>query len=157
MVQITRTHVIDGAAIDDFHVGVVQHCGGLVLTRTTVLRTSQVHGLNSPKQLLDNPTDPDMRFVVLGIYWSKEAGAYTAGGTINIDHRDPSTTTIAAIAATDIHQAAASAGWAARRGLSGLPVDYPVIEGGLQAAAGSRFSGAGGDLTFTIRYVEVEA
>ena len=157
MVQIVRTNVIDGAAIDDFHVGVVQHCGGLVLTRTTVLSRSQVHGLNTPKRLLDDPTDPDIRFVVFGIYWSKEAGAYTSGGNVNIDHRDSGTTTIASIPAANIRQAAAASGWASRSGLFGLPAAYPVHAGGLQAAAGSRFSGNGGDLTFTVRYVEVEA
>ena len=152
---ISRTNVIDGAELDEFHVGTVNHCGGHVLTMTTVFSRAEVHGLNRPKRILADPTD-GRRFVVVGVYWSKEAGAYTGGGTVNVDHRDPSTTTIAGIAVGSIRQTAASSGWAHRAGQSGLPADYPTYPGGVQLATNQRFQGDGGALTVTVRYIEIE-
>lgn len=152
---IPRDFVIAGADEDPFHVGTVHHCGKEVLLRETVLRAADLQNLSgTPVVVL--PALPDgLKAAVLGVYYSKAAGAYTNGAAVTINYTDSGNTLAASIPVANVRQATANDGWATRATQSGTAATFEVPEGGLDANASAGFSGDGGDLTITVRYIEV--
>ena len=152
---IGRDNVIHGAGEDSFHIGTVHHCGKEVLLEETVLTAANLQDLSgTPVVVL--PALPDsLRAAVLGVYYSKATGAYTAGSAITINYTDSGNTLVATIPVANIRQATASEGWATRAPQTGTAANFVVPEGALDANATADFAGDGGSLTITVRYVEV--
>ena len=156
MVQISRSHVIDGAADHVFHVGSVNHCGGGIVEVTNVLVAAQLHVIRAdPRPVLVEPPLAGRRIAVIGVYWSKEAGAYSSGGALTINHTNLANSLIGTINAGDIRNASATSGWATLPALTGTPVAFPVPDDGLDLNSSGNFQGNGGDLTITVRYIQV--
>ena len=153
--QISRTNVIGGAKDDHFHVGDVFHCNHQPINHSVTLTRAQIHALDSAAidLLLLSANGPN--FEVLGVYFSKESGAYSGGAAITINRKNNADTLVATIAASNMRSAGASSGWATIPALSGTPDAQVVIGEGVDVSTTTAFTGAGGDLTITVRYVDV--
>ena len=156
MVTIARSNVIGGAEADPFHVGTVHHCGGGILERTTVLVAAQLHDIRAdPRPVLVPPPSGGLRLAVFGVYFSKATGAYTGGGALTINHTSSANTLVGTINHGDLTAAAARSGWAILPALTGTASTFALPDDGLDINSSGDFSGAGGDLTIVVRYVEV--
>ena len=155
MVQIDRNHVIDGAADDMTHVGTVFHCGHDVELYEVVVTRAQVHAMRTtPVPLL--PALPDGRKIaVLGVYYIKAAGGYTGGQTVRVRYTNSSNTIVGSLPSTQMRHALARDGWFGLGNQSGTPSAFAIPEGGLDLNTTAAYAGDGGDLTITIRYIEV--
>ena len=152
---MSRSNVISGAKDDPFHVASVFHCNHQPINHEVTLSRSQIHDLNgTPVELLPQGVN-GASFEVLGVYYSKAAGAYSGGAAITINRTDSSNTLVATIPVSDMRSASAADGWATIPALSGTPDAQAVIEEGVDANTATAFTGAGGALTLTVRYVEV--
>ena len=152
---IARTNVIHGAQDDDFHVGDVFHCDHQPINHSATLTRAQVHDLHNTSIDVLLPVANGPSFEILGVYYSKASGAYSGGAAITINRKDSGTTLVATIAASNMRSAGVSSGWATLPALSGTPDAQAVIEEGVDASTTTAFTGAGGSLTITIRYVNV--
>ena len=94
---------------------------------------------------------------VLGVYYEKAAGAYTSGGAVTVNYQDGGNTLAATVPVAHIRNANARSGWATRPNQAGTPATYSVPDGALDATVSADFAGAGGDLTLTLVYLEVNA
>jgi hypothetical protein len=157
LVQILRSHVLEGAFADGFHIGTVHHCGGGILEVTTVLVATQLHDIRAdPRPVLVEPPPGNRRIATLGVYYSKAAGAYGGGGALTINHTNSANTLIGTINHGEITTASARSGWASLPALTGTSTNFALPTDGLDINSSSDFTGAGGDLTIVVRYVEVE-
>ena len=154
---IERNNVVPGAVDDTYHVGTVHHCGKEVLTHTTVLTAAQLHAISAtPVDVLPDRLIPgSIQAAVLGIYYSKEAGAYTSGAALTLNYKDSGNTLVATIPVGRVRSNTAVTGWATMPAMSGTPSSFTLPTEGIDANAASNFHGGGGDLSITVRYVEV--
>ena len=155
MVQISRTNVIDGAADDTEHLGTVFHCGREVLLHEVGLTRAQVQALHTTAVVILPALVGSRKIAVLGVYYVKAAGAYSGGGTVSIHHLDTAGTLVGGLPSSQMRNAGRRDGWFSRAGQSGDPSTFAVPEAGLDVRTGSAYTGAGGDLSITVRYVEV--
>ena len=153
---IERTDVIEGAENDEFHPDGLVHCTITNPARFNhTLNRSAVHGLTSPVGIVGGRAGIK-RIVVLGVYYSKATGAYAGGAAVAVHFSDPATTSIATIPATVLRNAAAVTGWAERATLAGSPESQPLVVGGIQLSTATAYTGAGGNLTVSVIFLEVE-
>ena len=155
MVQIARTNIIGGASDDPDHIGTVFHCGREINLLQVLVPRAQVHSLNTtPVVLL--PALPDGRKIaVLGVYYRKAAGAYAGGQTVHVRYINPMNNVVGSLPSSQMRNVLSRDGWFGRAGQSGDPSTFAVPEGGLDLNTTAAYTGDGGDLSVTIRYVEV--
>ena len=143
---IARSNVIAGASAAEAR---------RVQSRSVTLQASDVQGMNaSPVTLLPQPS-PGMAYVVLGVYSSKAADAFAAGGVATVRFDDATNTAIATIPVAHFTDAAADARWATRSAQSGTPGAQSVPGAAVEITCGTAFTGSGGDVTMTVRFIEV--
>ena len=153
MTTIERTSVILGAENDNFHVNGLVHCDHAQPVQAAVtLDSTAVRGLDTALHLVDSA--PGKKIEPLGVYYSKEAGAYGGGAAITL--RFGSGHVVATIPLADITSASAEAGWADRANQSGTPESQAAPSDSVQILTGTAFTGNGGDLAITLIYLEVE-
>ena len=154
MSQIARSTVIPGAGNDGFHVDGLVHCDHAQPVQITVtFDAAAVRGLDTPVDLVE-PV-PGKKIVPLGVYYSKESGAYGAGAAITFNYK--SNAQVASIPLSVMTNSAAVTGWATRSNQSGQPDAQPVPELPIEIKTATAFTGNGGDLTITLIYLEVDA
>ena len=152
---IPRDNVIPGAQDDSYHIGDIFHCDHQPINHEVTLSRAEVQALNGTAvDVLPQGTN-GQSFEVLGVYYSKAAGAYAGGAAVTINRTDTSNTLVATIPVANMRAAGAMAGWATIPALTGLPGTQAIIEEGIDANTSTAFTGDGGDLTITVRYVEV--
>ena len=150
---IDRTVIIDGAANDDFHVNGLSHCDHAQPVQAVLtLDSAGVRGLTTAVHLVTPAAGKKIE--PLGIYYSKDVGAYGAGASIAV--RFTSGHVLGSILRADINSASAEANWTVRPNQSGLPDSQAAPEEGIEVHSGTAFSGNGGDLIITLIYLEVE-
>lgn len=153
---IPRVNVIPGAQNDPFHVDLEFHCEMQPVHQVRVFTRSQIQGL-FPTNVEIVPVAVDRRIVVLGVYYDKASGAYTDGGDITILYEDPTGTLIATIPVANMRAGGQREGWATLAPLSGTPDTVAIPDSGVQVHAPADFTGNGGNLTLTVRYLDIEA
>ena len=156
MAVIARNNVIPGARNDDFHVDGLVHCDQVQPTSVSVtLDEAAVLALDAtPVVLAAMPAGK--KIVPLGVYYDKEAGAYTLGADITVNFTDGSDTLVATIPVAQVRLAGATTGWATRATLSGAPDSQVVLPDSIDMSTSTGFTAtAGGDLTVTLLYLEV--
>ena len=153
MVLIDRTNVIGGATNDSFRVPGVSGGSGL-LTADVVLSRADVQALDdTPIELL--PAVAGNKYVVLGVYASKAAGAYAGGAAVTINYTDSGDTLVATIAVAHFRASGTDTRWASNPGLSGLPSAHAIPTDSVDCSTGTEFTGDGGDVTLTVLYLEI--
>ena len=164
MVQIDRTNVIDGArdaAEPDRSPVVVTDVDFVIQPQThqVTLTAAQLQTLNTVPVVVLPELPHGHKAQVLGVYYEKADGAYTntSGGAVTVNYQDGGNTLAATIPVAHIRNANAKSGWATRPNQSGTPATFSVPDGALEATAPADFAGAGGDLTLTLVYLEVDA
>lgn len=151
---IPRDNVVPGATDDMLHIGTVVHCEARpVRTLSLTLEASDLQGISTAVDLIGALTGASIS--VIGVYYSKAAGAYTGGGNLTIQYGDSGNTEIASIAVAEIRDSDATSGWATRASLSGTPSGYSLPTEGVEVLASANFADDGGTLTLTVLYVEV--
>ena len=155
MVQIGRTSIIEGAVDDTEHLGTVFHCGREVLLHRATVTRAQVHAIRSTPALLMPALQGGRKIAVIGCYYVKEAGGYTGGGTVRVRYDNTANTVVGSLPSSQMRHALARDGWFGLPGQSGDPSTFEVPDGGLDLNTTADYAGDGGDLTITIRYVEV--
>ncbi len=154
---IPRSRVIPGAKDDDFHVVDNRtHYPRVVQTATVTLTAADVQGLDATTvEILEAP-ESGRAYAVLGVHASKAAGAYGGGAAVPVEYADNDGTNIASIPLAHFTAGGTDARWATRVALAGLPAAQVVPAAGIRVGTvGTAFTGAGGDVTITVRYVEV--
>ena len=150
---IPRTSVIPGAQDDTFSVD--GGSSGGVLTVTVGLTRAQMHDISNPIELVADP-GAGLGIAVLGVYSAKAAGAYTAGGALQVEYDATGTADIASVPVTPFRSAATDSRWATPEAITGTPSAFAVPGGGVQVQASADFAGAGGDVTLAVKYVVVD-
>ena len=147
---ISRSNVIKGSSPDAF-----ARAGAPLRTRLVTLNAATVQGLDSaPVVLLPNPPS-GIGYLVHGVYSDKAAGEYDDGAVVTVNYQDASATQIASIPRGHFTATSQDGRWATRSALSGLPSSQTPQGFGVNLNTATAYTGAGGDVTLTIVYVEV--
>ena len=150
---IARTNVISGAQDDDF---ALETDAEQVRLRTLDLVPSQIQNLhNAGLEILASPPD-GLGYAILGVYSSKAASAYADGAAVTLNYTDDADTLVATIPVAHFTAAATDSRWATRPALSGAPNAQAIPAAGVEMSTSTGFTGDGGDITVTIRYVLVK-
>ena len=157
MVQINRSNVIDGAHVDAEPAPTMVHRSPVTQTHQVTLTAAQLQALSTDPVVVLPELPDGHKAQVGGVYYEKAAGAYTSGGAVTVNYQASGNTLAATIPVANIRNANATSGWATRPNQAGTPATYEVPDGALDANASADFVGAGGDLTLTLMYLEVDA
>ena len=136
------------------HIGSIHHCGRAVKKFSFTMNAGNLNALSTALEFMP-ALEHNLKIGVLGVYFSKTAGAYTGGSAVSIRYNTTGTPAVASIPASQVRSSGATSGWATLAAQTGVPADFAIPEDGLEAVASSDFSGSGGDLTITVRYIEV--
>ena len=150
---IARSNVISGVQDDSYSAP-----GGSmgVQTAEVVMVAADVHDLDSaPVVLLERPAS-GRGYVVLGVYSHKAADAYGGGSAVTVNYQNGANTLVATIPLNHFIATGTDSRWATPAALSGTPAAQSVLGSGIDMNATVAFTGAGGDVTVTVQYVEVD-
>lgn len=153
---INRQIVIPGAQDDGYSVAY----GGI--ERLTMKKVSHIvsqtaiHTLNAtPVELLPAPPT-GKRYAVFAAYSSKASGGYTGGAVIAIQYSGTGTPNAATLPATHFRAVGTNTAWASRVAPAGAPNAFALGEGSVRLTTTTAFADAGGPVTVTIFYAEVD-
>ena len=159
---IPRQNVIPGAQDDTYSVGsggVVVGPAPVVLSTTVTITRDEMHDISTTPIEVFSGLGSGRQIVVLGVYLTKHAGAYTTTRTLNLEYTSGTPTSVGSVAGTHFGGAGTQNSWAVLTNplvtVAPADVDEPV-NASIQATANNDFAGAGGDVDVTVRYIEVE-
>jgi len=155
---IPRERVIPGARDDDYHVDSTYHTSQQPRTASVTLTKTDMVALNAtPVTLLADPP-AGHKYVVLACHVNKATGGYGAGAPVTVNHTDTDSTVAASFPLARFTAAAVQNQWISRT-YTGDVDDVTDPDGGLDINVGTAFTDAGddgGDVTITVRYIQVE-
>lgn len=152
---VPRTNVVPGARDDTYRVGIGGAALSRVQTRDVTLDAAAVGGLTAEVELLPTPA-AGTAYVVLGVYSDKAANAYADGAAVTVNYQDTPNTLIGTIPLAHFSAAGADARWATRPAQSGTPAAQTIPAAGIDMVTGTAFTGNGGAVTVTVRYITVD-
>jgi len=155
---IPRSRVIPGARDDDYHVDDTYHTGQMPKTASVTLTKTDMVALNAtPITLLADPP-AGHKYVVLACHVEKATGAYGGGAQVTVNHTDTDSTQAVSFPLARFTSAAVQNQWVPRT-YTGDVDDVTDPDGGLDINTATAFTDTGddgGDVTITVRYIQVE-
>ena len=124
-----------------------------------VLTAADVQALNSTPIDLVGELGDSKAIAVLGVHYSKASGAYSGGAACHIQYKDPANTRVANITAATMRANSQQGGWdmADRTGNPTANSNQTLLPQGIEITTATAYTGAGGDLTMHVLYLEAAA
>ena len=154
---IKRSNVIGGAVDDDYRVAPLQAAAaGSVFLYSVTLSREQVQGLGQTPVAVTPVPGQGKRIEVLGAHLWKTAGGYSPAHTVVVLYGGTEGQEAARFPTSWLRDPLETGGWGDITPPEVAPdqVDRPVDQP-LVVTSANRAAGDGGDVTITVRYVEV--